>query len=86
MRRPFDENKRSEILVHRDKDSFFCGGPFQNSVVPWIGAAFSGFSYIMSLLTKPLRKSVADTCVNKELHLPATPTESRESFVITACA
>ncbi len=44
------------------------------------------FRYIMSLLTKPLCKQMAHASVNKELHLPATPTESRESLVITAWA
>ena len=86
MGRALSENKRSEVLVHGDQDSFFCHGPFQNHLIPWIRAALPCFRYIVSLLTKPLCKPVADTRVNKEFHLPATPTESRESLAITACA
>jgi hypothetical protein len=86
VRGSFQEDKLTEIFVHGYKDSVFCRSPIQDCSIPWVSTSFSGFYNIMSLLTQPQRQLVTRAPVNKELHLPATPTASRESCVIMACA
>ena len=86
VRRSFQEDKLTEVLVHSYQGPVFSRSPIQHRSIPWVRTSLPGFYDIVSLLTQPLRQSMTRAPVNKEFHLPVTPTASRESCVMTACA
>jgi len=86
MRRSFQEDELTEVFVNGDKYPLFGRSPSQDFSIARVRTAVPGFGHIMSLSTQPFCQTMTRAPVNQELHSPTTPTASRESWVITACA
>ena len=86
MRPAMQMDQGAEVRVHRDQDSAFGPGLFQQDAIARILANVPGIKNIVPVATEPLDQAPTDASVGKESHECATDTAASVSPAITACA
>lgn len=85
--RPFMQmDQGTEVRVHRDQDSAFEPGSFQQRAIARILADVSSIKNVVPVATEPLDQAPTDASVSQESHERATDTAASVSPAITACA
>ena len=86
MRLVMQMDQGAEVRVHRDQDSAFGRGLFQQDAIAGIPASAARIKDIVTVATEPLDRAPTDASVSEESHERATDTAASESPAITACA
>lgn len=86
MRLVVQMDQGAEVRVHRDEDSAFGPGLFQQGAIAGIPANVASIKNIVPVATEPPDQAPTDAAVSKEPHERATETAASVSPAITACA